>query len=390
MRLEYTDAQEAKLRITEIQALLENEEFSKGQERALIAEQQALEETLQKAGYDPDVVFPSVSTLLPSDDDMTRDGIFQTIKRRLEEHIRSGETSRWEEINTSVILLPPYPYDHSLAVWGEVADNKRKYYSVSIVYTDGADDENPVRWSCESYDTSDAELEAAINLALDKFQSIKWYDPSIRQAWAALEDVPVNGDTECLEQDFLWFPVGTDKADIWGWFNRNYSRGIRALWEDDSDEQTSARMSEADMRIALTALLESFIDNSKAAGVSHGEICSALSRIFSAGNLAWLGYGEYEKPETEEQQETAHHVSSAESTDGGILVVFRSGDRSEYLDFVLEVFNYDDSFMQTVRKAEEEWRRSSTEFYNETLFPLLRESGYRFAERSFERYDGID
>lgn len=43
-----------------------------------------------------------------------------------------------------------------------------------------------------------------------------------KRLWAELEDVPFNGETECLEAPFLHFPVGTYKEDIWHWFEEEF------------------------------------------------------------------------------------------------------------------------------------------------------------------------
>lgn len=41
---------------------------------------------------------------------------------------------------------------------------------------------------------------------------------SLSQLWEEFGDIPVNNDDE-LETDFLHFPAGTSKLDIWHWFD---------------------------------------------------------------------------------------------------------------------------------------------------------------------------
>ena len=48
------------------------------------------------------------------------------------------------------------------------------------------------------------------------------------ELWSMFGDVPIDNNDE-IEQDFLWFPVGTDRFDIWHWFDKNYPGGVAAL-----------------------------------------------------------------------------------------------------------------------------------------------------------------
>lgn len=41
---------------------------------------------------------------------------------------------------------------------------------------------------------------------------------TLRQLWKAFENYPVNNDDE-IEADFLFFPAGTSKFDVWHWFD---------------------------------------------------------------------------------------------------------------------------------------------------------------------------
>ncbi len=48
------------------------------------------------------------------------------------------------------------------------------------------------------------------------------------ELWSAFGDVPINDDDE-IEQEFLWFPIGTDRFDVWHWFDENYPGGVATL-----------------------------------------------------------------------------------------------------------------------------------------------------------------
>lgn len=41
---------------------------------------------------------------------------------------------------------------------------------------------------------------------------------TLQQLWQAFEEIPVNNDDE-IEMDFLNFPKGTSKFDVWHWFD---------------------------------------------------------------------------------------------------------------------------------------------------------------------------
>lgn len=63
-----------------------------------------------------------------------------------------------------------------------------------------------------------------------KLAATKWtqaqYDYALKQLWAELTDIPMNPDTERMEAQFLHFPAGTEREDIWHWFDERYSKGI--------------------------------------------------------------------------------------------------------------------------------------------------------------------
>ena len=41
---------------------------------------------------------------------------------------------------------------------------------------------------------------------------------TLKELWNRFSDVPVNNNDE-IEEDFLSFPVGTSKFDVWHWFD---------------------------------------------------------------------------------------------------------------------------------------------------------------------------
>lgn len=47
----------------------------------------------------------------------------------------------------------------------------------------------------------------------------------LTELWDKFSEVPVNNDDE-IEEDFLCFPAGTDKMDVWHWFDERCPNGL--------------------------------------------------------------------------------------------------------------------------------------------------------------------
>lgn len=54
-------------------------------------------------------------------------------------------------------------------------------------------------------------------------------DRKLEELWDKLEDIPMNPETECLEEPFLDFPAGTHREEIWHWFDERHSKGVHYL-----------------------------------------------------------------------------------------------------------------------------------------------------------------
>ncbi|MDO4305948.1 MAG: hypothetical protein Q4C77_03875 [Eubacteriales bacterium] len=50
----------------------------------------------------------------------------------------------------------------------------------------------------------------------------------IEKLWELLGEIPVDNNDQ-IEEDFLGFPEGTDKLDIWHWFDERYPDGVVRL-----------------------------------------------------------------------------------------------------------------------------------------------------------------
>lgn len=53
-------------------------------------------------------------------------------------------------------------------------------------------------------------------------------DWELEQLWNLFGDIPVD-DNENILEGFLGFPEGTDRMEIWHWFDERYSRGVACL-----------------------------------------------------------------------------------------------------------------------------------------------------------------
>lgn len=53
-------------------------------------------------------------------------------------------------------------------------------------------------------------------------------DKEIENLWYVFSDIPVNENDDII-LPFYIFPIGTDKIEIWHWFDEHYSKGVIKL-----------------------------------------------------------------------------------------------------------------------------------------------------------------
>lgn len=51
-------------------------------------------------------------------------------------------------------------------------------------------------------------------------------DAALEEAWDDFADVPMDPETECMEEPFLFFKAGTHREEIWNWFDEHHSKGV--------------------------------------------------------------------------------------------------------------------------------------------------------------------
>ena len=86
------------------------------------------------------------------------------------------------------------------------------------------------RKSGETFEDEYAYYEAYLNEQRAKaIPTLKERDKRLERLWAEFGDVPMNPETEEIEAPFLCFPAGTNREEVWEWFDERYSRGVAKL-----------------------------------------------------------------------------------------------------------------------------------------------------------------
>lgn len=60
----------------------------------------------------------------------------------------------------------------------------------------------------------------------ENMATLRERDQALEQLWAEFADIPMNPETECIEEPFLSFPAGTHREEIWHWFDHRHSEGV--------------------------------------------------------------------------------------------------------------------------------------------------------------------
>ena len=76
-------------------------------------------------------------------------------------------------------------------------------------------------------------------LEAETIDTLAHRDEMLEEAWRQLSDVPFDPDTEKIEESFMCFRAGTDREDIWKWFDARYSKGVAALLYGDGVDRTA-------------------------------------------------------------------------------------------------------------------------------------------------------
>ena len=54
-------------------------------------------------------------------------------------------------------------------------------------------------------------------------------DEQVKYLWLEFGDVPMNPDTECIEEEWNGFETGTHREEIWHWFEETFNISVYFL-----------------------------------------------------------------------------------------------------------------------------------------------------------------
>lgn len=60
---------------------------------------------------------------------------------------------------------------------------------------------------------------------------------TVKELWMEFGDIPMNPETECIEEDWNGFKAGTFREDIWHWFEETFDVSVYYLmYKNDKRE----------------------------------------------------------------------------------------------------------------------------------------------------------
>lgn len=74
--------------------------------------------------------------------------------------------------------------------------------------------------------------------AICEFDTLAERDEELEALWEKFADVPVDPDTEKLEEQYIHFPAGTGRETVWHWFDERHSKGVAYLLYKDGVNRT--------------------------------------------------------------------------------------------------------------------------------------------------------
>lgn len=85
----------------------------------------------------------------------------------------------------------------------------------------------------EKYEDCNVSFNSTMDMVVEEAKSaIQLDDKVLEFLWQRLGDVPVDHDG-CIKEDFMGYIAGTDREEIWSWFDENYSEGVKALMKGE-------------------------------------------------------------------------------------------------------------------------------------------------------------
>lgn len=78
----------------------------------------------------------------------------------------------------------------------------------------------------------------AIRDGLEEIETLRDRDTALEEMWRQFADVPMNPETECIEEEFFGWGPGVSRDEIWHWFDRRHSKGVAYLLYGDGIDRT--------------------------------------------------------------------------------------------------------------------------------------------------------
>ena len=77
-----------------------------------------------------------------------------------------------------------------------------------------------------------------IREGLEEIETLQDRDTALEEMWRQFADVPMNPETECIEEAFMGWGPGVSREEIWHWFDRRHSKGVAYLLYGDGIDRT--------------------------------------------------------------------------------------------------------------------------------------------------------
>lgn len=84
----------------------------------------------------------------------------------------------------------------------------------------------------------DAAGYAALRDALEEIETLRDRDEALEELWDQFADVPMDPETERIEEAFMGWGRGISREEIWHWFDQRHSKGVAYLLYGDGIDRT--------------------------------------------------------------------------------------------------------------------------------------------------------
>lgn len=74
--------------------------------------------------------------------------------------------------------------------------------------------------------------------APEKIETLRERDALLEKLWDQFADVPMDPESECIEERFMGWDAGTNREEIWHWFDARHSKGVVYLLYRDAASHT--------------------------------------------------------------------------------------------------------------------------------------------------------